>query len=72
MALNFSWYESGSVMSCTSPSLKPAVAAARSRSEEVAAKQREGNTTHHQLRPSPAPMVTRREVYCPAGREKLS
>ena len=69
MALNFSWYESGSVMSCTSPSLKPAVAAALSKSVEVAAKQMEGNTTHHQLWPSPPRLSPAgRYIAPPAGR----
>ena len=38
----------------------------------TAPRHRGGNTTHHQFRPSPAPMTARRARYFPAGRVKPS
>ena len=46
-------------MSRISPSEKPAVCAASSSSSIDAVRQIDGNTTHHQLCPSPSPIVTR-------------
>lgn len=39
--------------------------------QSAPSEQRDGYTTHHQLRPRPAPSSMRRERYSPAGREKL-
>ena len=34
--------------------------------------QNDGKSTHHQLRPSPSPITTRRDVYSPLGRTNPS